>query len=104
MNITKVTYYDIGGHNNSNFLSKCSVVFDDCVMLHDIKILNGEKGRYIVMPERIGGKSSDNSNMNKHREDIFHPVRQTYFTYMKSIILKGFSNYENKGCKEYIPK
>ncbi len=103
MVITKVTYYDVGSHINSNFLAKCSVVFDDCVMLHDVKILNGEKGRYIVMPEKSFCKSSDNCNMNKSGEDVFHPVRQSYFAYMKEIILKGFLIYENKGCKTYIP-
>ena len=104
MDITKVTYYDVRCHGNSNFLAKCSVVFDDCVMLHDVRVLNGEKGRYIVMPEKSASKSSDNCNTNKSGEDVFHPVRQTYFSYMKDVILKGFSLYESKGCKTYIPK
>lgn len=102
MKITKVKYYDIGVSDNSNFLSKCSIVFEDCVILHDIKILNGLKGRYIVMPERCGNRNTD-SNRNSIGEDVFHPVRQPYFNYMKEVVLKGFELYESTGVKIYSP-
>lgn len=101
MKITKVKFYDIGVSNCKSFLAKCSVVFDDCVILHDIRILNGEKGRYIIMPEK--SKNVHTSDRNKEGEDVFHPVRQSYSTYMKDVILKGFEVYESEGIKIYNP-
>lgn len=103
MEITKVKYYDIGESNCKKFLAKCSVVFDDCVILHDIKILNGDKGRYIIMPEKANIRNSNIVNTNREGEDVFHPVRQSYSSYMKDIILKGFEVYEDKGYKIYNP-
>lgn len=97
MKITKVKYYDIDMSNCSNFLCKCSIVFDDCVILHDIKILKGKKGKYITMPEKLGNK-------NTVKEDVFHPVNQSYFEYMKESILKGYELYLKEGCKVYIPR
>lgn len=103
MKITKVKYYDIGVSGCKNFLARCSVVFDDCVILHDVKVLNGEKGRYIIMPEKLSLKNGKDVKKNKEGEDVFHPVRQSYSYYMKEVILKGFEEYENGGCKVYIP-
>lgn len=103
MEITKVKYYDIGSSSCKHFLAKCSVVFDDCVILHDVRILKGEKGRYIVMPEKANVRNSGSSNMNKEGEDVFHPVRQSYSSYMKEVILRGFEIYESKGYKIYNP-
>ncbi|MGV3076470.1 septation protein SpoVG family protein, partial [Clostridium baratii] len=81
----------------------CSVVFDDCVILHDVKVLNGEKGRYIIMPEKSNVKNVNSSNRNREGEDVFHPVRQSYSSYMKDVVLKGFEEYENGGNKVYNP-
>lgn len=103
MEITKVRFYDIGIPSYKNFLSKCSVVFDDCVVLHDIRILSGEKGRYIIMPEKFSSRNTCPHNKNKEGEDVFHPVRQSYSSYMKEVILEGYSLYESKGFKTYIP-
>lgn len=103
MKITKVKYYDIGVSGCKNFLARCSVVFDDCVILHDVKVLNGEKGRYIIMPEKSNVKNVSSSNRNREGEDVFHPVRQSYSSYMKDVVLKGFEEYENGGNKIYNP-
>ena len=103
MKITRVKFYDIGVSSCKNFLARCSVVFDDCVILHDVKVLNGEKGRYIIMPEKSSVKNASNVNRNKEGEDVFHPVRQSYSSYMKNVILKGFEEYENGGNKVYNP-
>lgn len=102
MKITKVTYYDVCLKRNSKFLSKCSVVLEDSIVLHDIKILEGKKGRYILMPTKYKANYF-NDNVNKSREDVFHPVNSQYFGYMCDTILKGFRIYEDKGIHVYIP-
>lgn len=104
MKITKVTYYDINkGENGSSFLSKCSVVLDDCMVLHDLKILNGKKGRYILMPSKKGDNLNKSPNVNNTRDDMFHPVDKRYFKYMSEIILKGYDYLISSGEHVYIP-
>lgn len=103
MKITKVSYYDIGNSNSKSFLAKCSIVLDDVVIVHDIRILNGCGGRYIVMPEKSKYKNSNSSNMNKKSDDVFHPVNQSYFSYMVDVILKGYKIFEKEGIKVYNP-
>lgn len=101
MKITKIRFYDIG-ELDSRFLAKCSIVLDDCIMVHDIKLLNGKGGKYIVMPER----SQNNTKSiikNNEEDDVFHPVRKSFFNYMKKVIFEGYDEYKAKGEKVYIP-
>lgn len=103
MKITKVVYYECNSHSNSGFLSKCSVVFDDSVIVHGIKILVGLKGRYIIMPFKEVGSSLNTHNSGFiEREDIFHPVKKSYSLYMTRVILKGYEEYEKTGNKIYL--
>ena len=101
MKITKVKYYDTKEHRNPKFLACCSVVIDNVLMLNGIRILSGEKGRYIIMPIRKQIKES--ATMKKNSEDVFHPVKQEYFAYMSEVILKGYEIYEGKGSTVYLP-
>lgn len=96
MKITKIRFYDIDNENKSKFLAKCSIVLDDSIMLHEIKLLNGKKGRYIIMPEK-GSNHRTNTNENNVSEDVFHPVDSKFFKYMKIMILSSFKEYEETG-------
>ena len=103
MEITKVRYYDISEDKDKPFICRCSVVLEDCVIIHDIRILRGNKGRYLVMPEKSGVTNNDNPSKNGEKEDVFHPVRKSYLLYMKEVILGGLSEYENGGNIVYYP-
>ena len=60
-----------------------TVTIDDCIAVHDIKIINGEKGLFISMPSR---KTPD----GKYK-DIVHPINtETRETLVKAI----FEAYE----------
>ena len=98
MEITKVKFYDISKDKHSNFLSKCSIVLDDSLVLHDIKVLTGKKGRYIVMPQK---RYSENKNCEC--DDVFHPVVQSYFIYMSKVILSCFRKFEEDGVSVINP-
>lgn len=92
MEITKVKFYDISRDSNSNFLSKCSIVLDDSLILHDIKVLTGKKGRYIIMPPKMYSE-----NRKGVCDDVFHPVSHHYFNYMSEVILRCFRKFEEDG-------
>lgn len=61
---------------DSKLKGVASVTFDDCFVVHDIKIIEGNDGIFIAMPSR---KASDGEY-----KDIAHPIntetRQTIIT------------------------
>ena len=60
-----------------------SITIDDCIVVHDIKIINGEKGLFVSMPSR---KTPDGEY-----KDIVHPIN----TETREILVKAiFAAYE----------
>ncbi len=59
-----------------------SVTFDDELVVHDIKVIEGEKGLFIAMPSR---KSSD----GEYR-DIAHPINSATRENLQATILEKY--------------
>ena len=59
-----------------------SITIDDEFVLHDIKVIEGEKGLFIAMPSR---KASDGEY-----KDIAHPINSTTREKIQQIILKKY--------------
>ena len=59
-----------------------SVTFDDEFVVHDIKIIDGEKGLFIAMPSR---KATDGEY-----KDIAHPIKSSMREEMQSAILNRY--------------
>ena len=60
-----------------------SITIDDCIVVHDIKIINGEKGLFVSMPSR---KTPDGEY-----KDIVHPIN----TETREVLVKAiFDAYE----------
>jgi len=59
-----------------------SVTFDDELVVHDIKVIDGDKGLFIAMPSR---KSSD----GEYR-DIAHPINAAVREMLQSTILEKY--------------
>ena len=66
-----------------------SITFDDEFVVHDIKVIEGEKGLFIVMPSR---KSSD----GEYR-DIAHPIKSETREKIQEIILNAYKEAEAEG-------
>lgn len=66
-----------------------SITFDDEFVVHDIKIIEGEKGLFIVMPSR---KSSD----GEYR-DIAHPIKSETREKIQEIILNAYNELDIEG-------
>ena len=100
MKITKVKFYEVGKVSIST-LARCSVVLDDSLILHDIRVMYGKKGKYILMPEmrsiRIDGRVGDS-------HDLYHPLSKDFFNYMFKVIMEGYTVFEDTGERLYIPK
>lgn len=60
-----------------------SITIDDEFVVHDIKVIEGEKGLFIAMPSR---KASD----GEYR-DIAHPINSATRERIQNLILKAYS-------------
>ena len=60
-----------------------SITIDNSFVVHDIKIIDGEKGMFIAMPSR---KTQD----NEYR-DIVHPINQETRSFLQDIILAKYN-------------
>ncbi len=66
-----------------------SVTFDDCFVVHDIKIIDGQNGPFIAMPSR---KMPDGEF-----KDIAHPINSETRAMIQDAV---FASYEEKLAEE----
>lgn len=62
-----------------------SITIDDCLAVHDIKIVQGNGRIFAAMPSR-----PDSNNVHR---DIVHPISAESRNKLESIILKAYENY-----------
>ena len=80
MNITDVRVRKVA--KEGKMKAVVSVTIDDEFVVHDIKVIEGEKGLFIAMPSR---KASD----GEYR-DIAHPINSETRDYVQKIILEKY--------------
>lgn len=68
--------------SDSKLKAVASVTFDDCFVIHDIKVIEGNEGHFIAMPSR---KTNDGEY-----KDIAHPIRTDTREYLIKEILSAF--------------
>ncbi len=59
-----------------------SITIDEEFVVHDIKIIEGDKGLFIAMPSRRGSEGE--------YKDIAHPIRSTTREQMQNMILTKY--------------
>ena len=80
MNITDVRVRKVA--KEGKMKAVVSITIDDEFVVHDIKVIEGEKGLFIAMPSR---KTTD----GEYR-DIAHPINSTTRTEIQNIILTKY--------------
>lgn len=105
MEITRVKYTFIERVSPTQPLAKCSVVLDDCLMLNGIKIFDGAKGKYLVLPERKeNSKKGKDSTEDRKGDEIYHPVDKAFFDAFSKVVVEGYELCQSKGGSSYRPK
>lgn len=61
-----------------------SITIDDEFVVHDIKVIEGEKGLFIAMPSRKAGDGE--------YRDIAHPINSTTRDNIQRLILESYEN------------
>ena len=69
---------------DSKLKAVASITIDECVVVHDIKIIEGSDGCFIAMPSR---KTSDGEY-----KDIAHPINTETREIVKQKILDAYEN------------
>ena len=69
-----------------------SITIDDVFVVHDIKVIEGEKGLFIAMPSR---KASD----GEYR-DIAHPINSETRDTIQSLILEKYQEVASESEDE----
>ena len=81
MNITDVRVRRVS--DEGKMKAVVSITFDEEFVVHDIKIIEGDKGLFIAMPSR---KATDGEY-----KDIAHPIRSTTREQMQQMILEKYT-------------
>ncbi len=90
MEITSVNIRKVE-KENSRMKGIASVLLDDEFAVHDIRIIEGEKGLFIAMPSR--------KTPTGDYKDIAHPITQETRSKFEKEILNAYENAE-----DYVPE
>ena len=60
-----------------------SILLDDCFAIHDIRIIEGDKGLFIAMPSRQAATGG--------YRDIAHPITQEVRSMFETEILEAYN-------------
>lgn len=90
MKITEVRIRRI--ENEGKMRAVASVTFDDCFVVHDIKIIDGTNGRFVAMPSR---KMAENDF-----RDIAHPIVQEMRDRLRDAVLDAYEREAAEGWRK----
>lgn len=80
MNITDVRVRKV--NSDGKMKAVVSITLDDCFVIHDIKIIEGNNGRFIAMPSRKVGEGDF--------RDIAHPIQSETRLHLQEVIFEAF--------------
>lgn len=80
MQITKVTLRSVA---MNKVCAIASIVIDDCFVIHDLRVVNGDKGLFVAMPSR--------KLPNGDFRDICHPINTDSRNEIQSAVLDQFA-------------
>lgn len=78
--ITKVTLRPV---TMNKVVAIASVVFDDCFVVHDLRVVDGDKGLFVAMPSR--------KLPSGEFRDICHPINTDARTEIQEAVLAEFA-------------
>ena len=90
MKITEVKIYPAKEKSTGSRLKAyATIVFDDCFIVRDLKVIQGDKGLFVSMPSR---RRKDGSF-----RDIAHPLNSEMRNYIEDAIIAEYESLEKSG-------
>ena len=81
MNITDVRVREIS--SEGKLKAYVTVTFDDCFVIHNVKVIEGTNGAFIAMPSR--------KTKNGEYKDVAHPINSDFRKELQDVILKSYA-------------
>ena len=82
MKITEVKVFPVEG--GGRLKAYATLVFDDCFIVRDLKVIEGDKGLFVSMPSR---RRKDGTF-----RDIVHPLNSETRTEVENKVVEEFNN------------
>ena len=86
MKITDVRLKKVDGHNRLKAIA--SVTIDDCFVIHELRIIEGDNGLFIAMPSRKLPEGEF--------KDIAHPINAETREQLEKAVLDEYNKQEEK--------
>ena len=80
MNITDIRIRRVGA--DGKLKAYVTVTFDDCFVVHNIKVIEGKNGAFIAMPSR--------KTKTGEYKDVAHPINSDFRSKLQSDILSAY--------------
>ncbi len=87
MEITDIRVRRVGAEGKLK--AYVTVTFDDCFVIHNVKVIEGKNGAFIAMPSR--------KTKTGEYKDVAHPINSDFRTLLQNRILE---EYEKGGDSE----
>jgi stage V sporulation protein G len=72
-----------------------TVTFDDCFVVHNVKIIEGDNGAFIAMPSR--------KTKNGEYKDVAHPINTDFRNMLQDRIIESFEGMGSEdGMNEMV--
>lgn len=83
MKITKTTVRKT--FDEGNLKAIVSITLDDCIAIHEIKVIQGHERLFVAMPNRF--------DENGQSRDIVHPINYAARETLEKLILTAYENH-----------
>lgn len=89
MKITNINFnYNSIEQEGNKIKAYADVTFDDCFVIHSVKVVQGNQGLFVAMPSKRVKSGSFS--------DIAHPISKEFREYITEYILKAYEEQKVK--------
>ena len=92
MDITDIRIRKVG--TEGKLKAYVTVTFDDCFVVHNVKIIEGKNGAFIAMPSRKTKKGE--------YKDVAHPIKSDFRGMLQDKILDEYERQVEEGSVETV--
>lgn len=73
---------------DGKLMAYVSITFDDCFVVHNLKVIKGKEGIFVAMPNR--------KTRNGEFKDIAHPINSEYRNTLQNRILNEYNKLDEE--------
>ena len=77
---------------DGKLMAYVSITFDDCFVVHNLKVIKGKEGIFVAMPNR--------KTRNGEFKDIAHPINSDYRNKLQNRVLDEYNQLEEEAEQE----